>query len=90
MSTLMAQTDISIGAAGVTAWERCSLGVPSIVVVAFDNQKLIAKALEDNSAALVVNGGSGDRTDDITETLKMLIENHELRLKITKDILEII
>ncbi len=84
MSALMAQTDISIGAAGVTAWERCSLGVPSIVVVAFDNQKLIAKALEDNSAALVVNEGSGDRTDTITKNLKMLIANHELRLKITK------
>ena len=34
-----------IGAGGTSAWERCCLGLPSIVVVLADNQKIVSKNL---------------------------------------------
>jgi UDP-2,4-diacetamido-2,4,6-trideoxy-beta-L-altropyranose hydrolase len=42
---------LAIGAAGSTSWERCCLGLPTIVVVLADNQMRIASALRNAGAA---------------------------------------
>lgn len=54
MAELMAGADLAIGAAGSTAWERCCLGLPSVVVVLAENQRSIAEALRAACAAVVV------------------------------------
>jgi UDP-2,4-diacetamido-2,4,6-trideoxy-beta-L-altropyranose hydrolase len=46
MAEIMANTDIAIGAAGSTTWERCCLGLPTIQIVVADNQIDIAKNLD--------------------------------------------
>lgn len=46
MAQLMADSDLAIGAAGSTSWERCCLGLSSIIGVQAPNQQLIANALE--------------------------------------------
>ena len=51
MAELMANADLAIGAAGSTAWERCCLGLPSIVLVLADNQRAIADQLHAAGAA---------------------------------------
>lgn len=54
MASLMAEADLAIGAAGSTAWERCCLGLPSILIVLADNQRSVAAGLESYGAAWVV------------------------------------
>lgn len=54
MAQLMADSDLAIGAAGGTAWERCALGLPSVVVVLAANQQAGAEALAQAGAAVVV------------------------------------
>jgi UDP-2,4-diacetamido-2,4,6-trideoxy-beta-L-altropyranose hydrolase len=54
MAALMARADLAIGAAGGTAWERCCLGLPSLLVVLAENQRAGAMALERTGAAVVV------------------------------------
>lgn len=61
MAQLMAESDLAIGAAGSTSWERCSLGLPSIQLVLADNQKEAAKALSDSNAAILLNESTGMR-----------------------------
>jgi UDP-2,4-diacetamido-2,4,6-trideoxy-beta-L-altropyranose hydrolase len=39
LAKLMAQADFSLGAGGVTMWERCFLGLPSAVTVVAENQR---------------------------------------------------
>lgn len=51
MAQLMVASDFAIGAAGSTSWERCCLGLPSILLVLADNQRGIARALERAGAA---------------------------------------
>ena len=54
MAQLMADSDLAIGAAGGTAWERCVLGLPALVLVLAGNQNKGAKALQAQGAAIVV------------------------------------
>lgn len=53
MAQLMADSDLAIGAAGATSWERCCLGLPTIMVVLANNQHKIAETLQQAGAAAV-------------------------------------
>lgn len=61
MARRMAEADLAIGAAGSTAWERCCLGLPTIVSVLAENQREIAQALRDADAALTVGSIADDK-----------------------------
>lgn len=54
MAQLMAESDLAIGAAGGTAWERCSLGLPSLVLILAENQLSGAVALQKAGAAVAI------------------------------------
>lgn len=51
MHRLMAAADVAIGAVGGTAWERCVLGLPSLMLSIADNQVPAARALAEAGAA---------------------------------------
>lgn len=55
MAELMANADLAIGAAGSSSWERCCLGLPTLMLVLADNQKSIAQALSDKKAAVLTS-----------------------------------
>jgi UDP-2,4-diacetamido-2,4,6-trideoxy-beta-L-altropyranose hydrolase len=46
MAQLMSDSDLAIGAAGSTSWERCCLGLPTIMLILADNQRNVAQGLE--------------------------------------------
>ncbi|RLQ22218.1 UDP-2,4-diacetamido-2,4,6-trideoxy-beta-L-altropyranose hydrolase [Seongchinamella sediminis] len=54
MALLMANSDLAIGAAGTSAWERCCLGLPTLITVLADNQIAGAKALCSIKAARLI------------------------------------
>lgn len=63
MADLMAQADLAIGSGGTTSWERCCLGLPTIMIEIADNQSLIANEL--NKAGAVINlGWHAELTND--------------------------
>ena len=70
MAELMAESDLAIGAAGVTTWERCCLGLPTIMLVVAENQNDIAIAVEKSGAAKVIKSQS-----EITRQLPSLINS---------------
>ncbi len=45
MAELIAEADLGIGTCGVAAWERCALGLPSLVTVSAENQREDARML---------------------------------------------
>ena len=51
MAQRMADSDLAIGASGSTSWERCCLGLPTLMVVLAENQQAGAQALEAAHAA---------------------------------------
>ncbi|MES0879091.1 UDP-2,4-diacetamido-2,4,6-trideoxy-beta-L-altropyranose hydrolase [Roseibium sp. SCP14] len=54
MAELFSKADIAIGAAGSTSWERCCVGLPSIVLVTAPNQLHVANALAKAEVAIPV------------------------------------
>jgi UDP-2,4-diacetamido-2,4,6-trideoxy-beta-L-altropyranose hydrolase len=52
MAQRMAASDLAIGAAGSTSWERCCLGLPALIVVLASNQE--------QGAAALARAGAGD------------------------------
>lgn len=61
MADLMAGADLCLGAGGMTSWERCYMGLPSLVLVLADNQRDFAARLERMGCAR--NLGDADRLD---------------------------
>ena len=84
MAELMSGSDICIGAAGSTSWERCCVGLPSITIVIADNQEKIAECLEEFGATIVANLG------DLELKLKKLLdEGSEVMEKISQQALTV-
>ena len=52
MAELMTQADLAVGGGGTTSWERCAVGLPSVIVRLADNQRPIARRLHAAGAAL--------------------------------------
>jgi len=70
MAQLMADSDLAIGAAGATSWERCCMGLPTIMIVLAENQKLIARAMAVVRAAVVVD------VDYLLQQLPNVLSHH--------------
>jgi UDP-2,4-diacetamido-2,4,6-trideoxy-beta-L-altropyranose hydrolase len=79
MAELMVWADLAVAAAGTTCWEMCSLGLPAIIVEASDNQRLIARKVSENGAA--VNAGSAQSVDCtvLAELASDLLKDQEQR-----------
>jgi spore coat polysaccharide biosynthesis predicted glycosyltransferase SpsG len=69
MAQLMAESDLAIGAAGSTSWERCCLGLPTIQLVLAPNQQAISDALEKQGAAIAA------KATDLFDTLHSIFTN---------------
>lgn len=73
MAQRMADSDLAIGAAGSTSWERCCLGLPSLMFVLADNQCAIAEALHNAGASITL-----DSLSDLPVKLKSLLADPSL------------
>jgi UDP-2,4-diacetamido-2,4,6-trideoxy-beta-L-altropyranose hydrolase len=74
MAILMRDADIAVGAAGGTSWERCCLGLPSVVLVLADNQRKGAAELDAAGAAIAVTSA-----DDLGPAISRLCRDSALR-----------
>lgn len=52
MAQRLARADLAVGAGGSTAWERCALGLPTLMVTAYDNQRQVAAGLAEAGAVV--------------------------------------
>jgi UDP-2,4-diacetamido-2,4,6-trideoxy-beta-L-altropyranose hydrolase len=83
MAALTAQADIALGGAGSTVWERCTLGLPSMVVVQAENQRPAALALAAREGALVVDAFADDFDKVFDRALVRLMTDPACRARLT-------
>jgi len=79
MAELATAADLAIGAAGSAMWERCVLGLPSVVVTLADNQLAAAASLAKAGAVLAVDGRAASFETDFDRALTRLFVDDTLR-----------
>jgi len=87
MAELMAAADLSIGAGGGAAWERCCLGLPTIAICTAENQR---KQVADAAAEGLVYAPDLKYPFDqvIGRHISALIENSALRQLISRNAMQ--
>jgi UDP-2,4-diacetamido-2,4,6-trideoxy-beta-L-altropyranose hydrolase len=76
---LMADCDLAICAAGSSVYELGHLGVPMIVLVTADNQRMVAEHLEQIGAALRVAAGPLRSERELDRAIEKLAQDSALR-----------
>ncbi|WP_223161898.1 UDP-2,4-diacetamido-2,4,6-trideoxy-beta-L-altropyranose hydrolase [Salinicola endophyticus] len=70
MARRMAEADLAIGAAGSTSWERCCLGLPSILLVIAENQRFISAMLDRSGAAVAIRMQDGHGETQLNDVIR--------------------
>lgn len=79
MAELMVDADLAIGAGGTTSWERCCLGLPTVVIDLAKNQKNILNNLKE-AGAHIFPAYSNDQIgiQSFAETIEMVLSDNVL------------
>lgn len=76
MAQLMAESDLAIGAAGATSWERCCLGLPTLMISLAENQEKSCKMLSSVGAGVDI-GSATSIKNNLPKILNELIVKSE-------------
>ena len=90
ISELIVNADLAIGTCGVSAWERCFLGLPSIVVVTAENQFKDAEILNSKNAVINLGYSYNVTVEKLLLTIKKIYQNKDLLEKMSKSSLAIL
>jgi UDP-2,4-diacetamido-2,4,6-trideoxy-beta-L-altropyranose hydrolase len=75
IADIMSSSDIALGASGNSSWERCCLGIPSIIFETASNQNKIAKYLENVGAAINLGKPRDLSIDDVSKAIQEIIDD---------------
>ncbi len=89
MAELMGRADLAIGAAGTTSWERCCLGLPTLMVITAENQRLVAEQLNDAGAAMTLGPSDELTAVRIGDVLNSLIRDADRLAAMAKQAMEL-
>jgi spore coat polysaccharide biosynthesis predicted glycosyltransferase SpsG len=70
MAALMSAADLAIGAGGTTSWERCCLGLPTVVLQTAANQRATVRALVERWAAAFAGRASSVSAQSVARVLR--------------------
>jgi UDP-2,4-diacetamido-2,4,6-trideoxy-beta-L-altropyranose hydrolase len=72
IAELMDHADLAVGAAGTASWERCSLGLPAVIVRLADNQRDVTAALVAAGAAQSLGWHATITAADVAQAVRAL------------------
>jgi UDP-2,4-diacetamido-2,4,6-trideoxy-beta-L-altropyranose hydrolase len=79
MAELMVQADLFVGAGGTTTWERCCLGLPSIVIAVAMNQRYLAESMAEEGYLIYLGEGQSVSEQKLVDALSMMNDPVQLR-----------
>ncbi|MEX0595257.1 MAG: UDP-2,4-diacetamido-2,4,6-trideoxy-beta-L-altropyranose hydrolase [Candidatus Paceibacterota bacterium] len=78
LMTLLEETHLNIGAGGVTLYERCYLGIPSIVITLAENQVENATNMAEDEIITYLNGEKDNwKHEELIDAIKKYREDEE-------------
>ncbi len=90
IANLMARCSFAVGAGGSSTWERCALGLPSLVVIVAENQRRMVEDLA--RAGFVVNLGSfvDLGVEELARAIAALLDDEPGRARLRRAGLELV
>ncbi|MDB5470101.1 MAG: pseudaminic acid biosynthesis-associated protein PseG [Caulobacter sp.] len=79
MAALTAAADLAVGGGGSSSWERCVLGLPTLLLILADNQRPAARALESAGAVMALEVAAPGFAGHFEEDLARLLADGRLR-----------
>ncbi|WP_379552927.1 UDP-2,4-diacetamido-2,4,6-trideoxy-beta-L-altropyranose hydrolase [Qipengyuania sp. DGS5-3] len=73
VASIMSASDLAFGAGGGTSWERCCMGLPTMMLCMAENQIEMARSLSDAGAVQV-----GRSPEELTDFLSALLNKGDL------------
>jgi UDP-2,4-diacetamido-2,4,6-trideoxy-beta-L-altropyranose hydrolase len=83
MAELMAEADLAIGGGGTAIWERCAMGLPSIIVVMAENQSKAAMDLDAFGVLINLGDAQKIRKADMLSAVERLLINEQSRTELS-------
>ena len=80
MAELMVKADLAIGAGGSTNWERCCLGLPSLVITIAENQEELTQTLHEQAYLISLGTKEKVSAETILHKLCDILNEPELVL----------
>lgn len=84
MAELMAKADLALGAGGTATWERCYLGLPTIVTVVAENQRETVEDLAEVGVVWSLGWHKEVDAEDLAQAVKDFIVNPNSLLEMTR------
>ena len=75
MAALMTKADLAVGAGGTTVWERCVMGLPSLVTTVAENQGKTASDMAESGYFLFLGRSEAVSVDSLYHALKIAIQS---------------
>lgn len=84
IAELMAAADLAVGAGGGAMWERCCLGLPSIVIGVADNQRGASEAMARQGRVLYLGQADGVDAELLRGALALACASPQLMLHLAQ------
>lgn len=84
MAELMSVSDLALGAGGTMTWERCCLGLPTIVIAIAENQESIASYCAKEGVISYLGLSSFVTIQTIIDALRCLLNNPDLLINMSE------
>jgi len=85
MENLFSKTDLAIGAGGGTTYERCIMGIPTILLCIAENQKLVLDKFINNKTVYYIGTINEDYSKKLKQSLLYFYNNPKDLIKMSKN-----
>lgn len=90
MASLFSKADLAIGAGGVTLWERCCMGLPTVLLTIADNQIPAALAMTKTGAVIYAGDIRKQHWENkLDEKLKTLAQDVDVIHKMSRNAFDV-
>lgn len=90
LASLMANADLAIGAGGATTWERCCIGLPSVVISIAENQRPTCEALASANTIRYLGHHDQVTKSTITNGIQSLLADTDSRKLMAQNGMEMV
>ena len=84
MAELMARADLAVGAGGTATWERCFLGLPTLVITVAENQVEMVRDLAETEAIEYLGTSETVDAEGLAESLRKAISHPQNLAKMSR------